>query len=399
MQTPRFALSRIHKSTTASTQLCVSAFLQSCILALPVLLLAQQPDRAGTEAMARRATERLQALHREADRLASEEKSLLGELRKLEIERAIKSEELRQIEGERAQIEAELTENLERMRQLQEQDLAVRPELRARLVEVYKLGRGRYLRLLLSTSDLRQVGRASRMVAALAERDRARVESHQRTLEELKQARASLEDRNRRIERLRTGAAQAKAAVERAVIARNELILDIDRRRDLNAQLVGELEAAQQKLQLALRDLASGAPAATDAAMLPLRPFRGDLDWPVAGSVRTRFGRPAAGRGSSSNGIAIAALEGSPVQAIHEGTVAYADSFGGFGNLVILDHGGRTFSLYGNLLDIAVRKGVHVGRGERIGSVGAGPTGPSELYFELRVDGQPVDPLQWLRQR
>src|SRR5919197_1637120 len=214
-----------------------------CLLAVSAVVSAQQPDRGGTEAMARRASERLQALHREADRLASEEKSLLGELLKLEIERAIKSEELTQIEGQRAQIETELTQNLERMRQLEEQDLAVRPELRARLVEVYKLGRGRYLRLLLSTSDLRQVGRASRMVAALAERDRARVALHQRTRDELKHARAALEDRNRQIEKLRASAAQTKAAVERAVAARNELIVDIDRRRDLNAQLVGELEA------------------------------------------------------------------------------------------------------------------------------------------------------------
>jgi septal ring factor EnvC (AmiA/AmiB activator) len=66
---------------------------------------------------------------------------------------------------------------------------------------------------------------------------------------------------------------------------------------------------------------------------------------------------------------------------------------------VIVDHGARAFSLYGNLLDIAVKKGARVERGQTVGSVGRSPTGPAGLYFELRVDGQPVDPLQWLKRK
>jgi len=77
--------------------------------------------------------------------------------------------------------------------------------------------------------------------------------------------------------------------------------------------------------------------------------------------------------------------------------VAFAAPFSGFGNLVIVDHGAQAFSLYGNLLDIAVKEGASVGAGQPLGTVGASLTGPAGLYFELRVDGQPVDPLQWLR--
>ena len=58
---------------------------------------------------------------------------------------------------------------------------------------------------------------------------------------------------------------------------------------------------------------------------------------------------------------------------------------------MIVDHGAQAFSLYGNLLDIAVKKGARVERGQTVGSVGPSPTGPAGLYFELRVDGQPVD--------
>jgi septal ring factor EnvC (AmiA/AmiB activator) len=87
------------------------------------------------------------------------------------------------------------------------------------------------------------------------------------------------------------------------------------------------------------------------------------------------------------------------VVAVYEGVVAYADAFTGFGNLVIVDHGSQTFSLYGNLAGIEVRKGARVQAGQAVGSVGLSPAGPAGLYFELRVDGQAVDPLQWLKKR
>jgi murein hydrolase activator len=264
-------------------------------------------------------------------------------------------------------------------------------------VEMYKLGQARYLRLLLSTADLTRIGQASRTVAALAKLDRERVASHKRTLDELSAVRATLQARGRELAATRAAAAKAEVAAARAAQARNDLIRDIDRRRDLNAQLAGELQAAQQKLQATLRELSAGT-APAEAASLPLRPFRGALDWPVSGTVVRRFGSPAS-RGTASNGIEIAAAEDASALAIHEGTVVFAGAFSGFGNLVIVDHGGQTFSLYGDLLEIAVKKGARLDRGQPVGSIGVTAAGAAGLYFELRVDGQPVDPLQWLKRR
>jgi murein hydrolase activator len=366
------------------------------IPALSLLVLAQPSDRARTEGLAQRATDRLHVLQREADRLASEERTLLGDLRKLEIDRQIKAEELRQIVADSAQVSAELMTNRRRMLDLEQLESSSRPELRARLVDIYKLGQGRYLRLLLSTSDLRQVGQATRILGVLAKMDADRVATRQRTLADLKRARASLEQRGRRLNTLRAEAERAQTALVRAAETRSALIRDIDSRRDLNAQLVGELQTAQQKLQGALRDLSATASSAEPAA-LPLRPFRGDLDWPVAGTLVRRFGRSAGA--SQANGIAIAATEGSPVAAVHDGVVAFADTFGGFGNLVIVDHGSQSFSLYGDLLEMSVKKGARIERGQSVGTVGPAPAGPPELYFELRIDGQSVDPLQWLKKR
>ena len=87
------------------------------------------------------------------------------------------------------------------------------------------------------------------------------------------------------------------------------------------------------------------------------------------------------------------------MKAVHEGAIAFADTFAGYGKLVIIDHGGQAFSLYGHLLDISVARGARVSHGDPIGTAGFALLGVAGLYFELRVDGQPVDPLQWLRKR
>jgi septal ring factor EnvC (AmiA/AmiB activator) len=367
-------------------------------MALSVSLLARQSDRARTEALAGRATERLRALHQEADRLASDERTLLGDLRTLELDRQIKAEELRQLDAQAAAAGSELSTVDEEVRRLEREELAERPALESRLVALYKLGGARYLRLMLSLSDVRQVGQASRMVASLARRDHDRIIAHQRRRGELAASRAALEERGRRLAGLRTDAAKARTAAGAVVEERNALVRDIDARRDLNAQLAGELQAAQQSLQARLRDAVTDA-SAGEPAVLPLRPFRGDLEWPVTGSVRQRFGRTARSDGPSSNGIEIAAAEGAPVKAVHDGAVAFADTFTGFGKLVILDHGSQIFSVYGNLLDISVSQGAVIEAGRPVGLVGPSVTGAPGLHFELRVDGRPVDPLQWLKKR
>jgi septal ring factor EnvC (AmiA/AmiB activator) len=370
--------------------------LVSAILATTAVFsgLAQTlPERARTEAMARRAAERLQALQREADRLASDERTLLGDLRKLEVERQIKAEELKRVDADASRVQVELGKTSARMDTLKASAQAQIPELHQRLVEIYKLGQARYLRLLLSTPDLRGLGQATRTVAALAKLDRDRVETHAKTVAELEGERRALQARRAELAALRASAEKAQAASARAAQAKADLVRDIDSRRDLNAQLSSELQAAQQKLQGTLRDLAAGVPAAE--AQLPLRPFRGALDWPMDGTVARRFGR-----GTEANGIEISAPDGAGgVVAIHDGTVAFAGPFAGYGNLVIVDHGAQTFSLYGDLLDIGVQKGARIERGQAVGTAGPIPSGSDGIYFELRVDAHPVDPLQWLKKR
>ncbi len=118
-----------------------------------------------------------------------------------------------------------------------------------------------------------------------------------------------------------------------------------------------------------------------------------------SGRLGGRFGEGPARAGAATvrNGVEIAAPEGSPVTAVHGGTVAYADAFTGFGTLVIVDHGRETYSLYGYLASAAVERGQPVDAGTELGRVGSAPAGPPALYFEIRVDGRSVDPVQWLK--
>jgi murein hydrolase activator len=363
--------------------------------------MAQTPapaDRAQTEALARRAAERLAALQREAEALARQERTLLIELRKLEIDREIRIEQLAKIERDVNDVQGRLSAATTRAQALQSEADRQRPDVEGRLVQLYKMGRAGYWRLLLDVNSLRDVGRAYRTASALGRIDRDRVEEHRRTLASLEAERTALAARAKELHTLQQKARDASAAVERAVAARSNLVQSIDTRRDLNAQLTGELQDAQQKLQATLSQVAAGHAPAT-AVTLPLRPFQGALPWPAEGVLSARFGRRPPGTAGPAvrTGIELSLPEGHPVHAIHEGTVAFADPFSGYGNLVIVDHGDKAYSLYGHLSSISVKKGDRVDASSTVGLAGRNPSGNPSLYFELRVDGKPVDPVQWLK--
>ena len=370
-------------------------------VALLMAVLGQQPapsaqDR-GADAVSQRAAERIRALQRESDDLAKQEQTILVDLRKLEVDRELKSEQLKAIERDLTETQRKLVATTARASLLKDTAETERPVVEARLVRLYKLGRAGYWRLLLDFDHLQSIGRAYRMASAMNRLDRERVQEHQRTLDALARERQALEAHSKEVARLQAQAAAAREAVERAVEARTALVRSIDERRDLNAQLAGELEAARQRLDSRVAQLGADKTAPIN---LPLRAFRGALPWPASGIVTGRFGRQQTtrfGTGISRSGIEISIAEGQPVQAVHEGTVAYADQFTGYGDLVIVDHGNSVYSLYGYLSSMDVARGDRVEARTPIGATGRNPSGNPALYFELRVDGKPVDPLQWLK--
>lgn len=372
------------------------AVLATATLSLVAQSPTSSPDQGGADAASKRAADRIRALQRESDGLANQERTLLVDLRKLEVDRELKTEELASAERELRRTREKVAATSARAAALKNSADTERPQVERGLVDLYKMGRAGYWRLLLDVDNLRSIGRVYRTASALNHLDRERVQQHERTLQSLTEERETLEAHVREVTRLQEQAVAAKAALDRAVAARTALVASIDERRDLNARMTGELEAAQQKLQGTVAQLDGRG----SAAMLPLAPFRGVLPWPAQGVVTGRFGRQTSSRFGTAvarSGIEISIAEGQPVRAVHEGTVAYADQFTGYGNLVIVDHGDSAYSLYGYLSSLEVARGAHLDLQSEVGTSGRAPNGNPALYFELRIDGKPVDPLQWLK--
>lgn len=128
--------------------------------------------------------------------------------------------------------------------------------------------------------------------------------------------------------------------------------------------------------------------------------MKGQLGWPVRGALQGRFGTPRGEGGTNWRGVFVRAQQGAEVHAVARGTIVFADWLRGFGNLVIVDHGGGYMSVYGNNDAILKSTGDTVRGGETIATVGSsGGRDESGLYFEIRYRGQPQDPAKWMAAR
>jgi septal ring factor EnvC (AmiA/AmiB activator) len=128
--------------------------------------------------------------------------------------------------------------------------------------------------------------------------------------------------------------------------------------------------------------------------------LRGQLPWPIAGKLISTYGKikhPTFNTYTFNKGIGIGAAPGSDFRVIETGQVLYADRLKGYGTLLIVDHGDSYYSLYAQASQLAVRVGERVTRSQVVGKTGEGGAlnGPA-LYFEIRHQGKPENPLEWL---
>ena len=124
--------------------------------------------------------------------------------------------------------------------------------------------------------------------------------------------------------------------------------------------------------------------------------LKGKLRLPVRGELVNRFGSNRVDTGLSWKGLFIRAPEGSEVKSVASGLVVFADWMRGFGNLIIVDHGSGFMSLYGNNQTVLKQVGETVSSGEHIAAVGnTGGNESNGLYYELRRQSKPFDPLSW----
>ncbi len=187
------------------------------------------------------------------------------------------------------------------------------------------------------------------------------------------------------------GARHASLRGEREV--RAEVLATVRRERRLLDRLLSGRDRARRRLEESLPEDAQG-----DGGFARQR---GRVAWPVRGRVIRGFGTHEdveLGTETFHKGLAIDAKPGASVRACFGGQVVYSGWYKGFGNLVIIDHGDGFHSLYAHLQAISKARGESVLEGAVVGEAGdTGSLGGPMLYFEIRKQGKPVDPLKWLR--
>ena len=353
---------------------------------------APSPSPSSDERL-RQIQQRRQALAVELERMRGEARTLLGQVERLEVEVRLRGEELREAQAVLQRTNLQLEATVRRLRGLEASLRQARPVLAARARALYKLGELSYLRLLLSVDRPSDFFSGYRFVNALARRDNERLARFRADMRALDQTRTDLEKRTAEAFAHRAGLDRARRNLEADRVRKTKLLTELVESKETGAAFLRELEEAEAKLT----ELLQGRGPAEVA--VPMGAFKGELPWPVAGRVRSAFGKhkhPRFDTYTVQNGVDIEAPVDTPVRAVHDGVVVFADRFRGYGLMVILEHG-RHHTLYAHLAESAVQPGQPVPAGTVVGTVGSSGLEGQGLYFELRTQGKPEDPLDWLR--
>lgn len=377
----------------------------------------------------------------------TELKSVAAERRKIEGQRGDASRKLRAADEEVGRVgravrdtERALARDTQALAEVQQRRDTLNAGLAARREELAQLLRAAYtvgddtpLKALLAQD---RVDDAQRTLAyhRYAQRDRAaRMQAIVQELQEVDALEREITERRTTLDNDRRKQRDQLASLETARRDRAKLVDQLDEKykdratreralgQDAKAlqQLLAQLRAAAAKAarekaaadkRAADEKRAAAKPKAgnnTTASATPLRRNTttgpalqvGGLSWPVSGSLLARYGGPMPD-GRTSQGVLIAAPAGTTVKAVADGRVVFADWMNGYGLILIIDHGNGYMSLYAHNDALLRDAGDAVRRGEALASVGnSGGQGRAALYFELRRNGQPVNPDAWLKRQ
>jgi len=276
---------------------------------------------------------------------------------------------------------------------------ALRVKVSEAAVRAYVHPGGDTLLEIIRSKDLGEASRRQALLAHVVSSDRdivdqmrAARQDEQSEKENLTQAAGVAADR-------RKAAAEKLAGLEKA---RNDQVRLKDALDIRIAQVTAEVAALSREeagLSALIRarqlppEASDSAPAGAPSAA-PARVGGSGVAWPANGSVTSGFGYRW---GSLHAGIDIANGAGTPIRAAKAGTVILAGWNGGYGNCIVIDHGGGFSTLYGHMTRLRVSEGARVGQGDLIGDMGStGNSTGSHLHFETRVNGSAQDPNRYL---
>jgi septal ring factor EnvC (AmiA/AmiB activator) len=361
-------------------------------------------------------TERqLREERKKAAEARARESSVLAELEVIDKRLADKQREIARLDARMKRAASDVQSLRGEVNQLQTQRAGQQAALASRLRAMYKVHvQGGALPLLLAGDDPTARAAAVRHLGSLASLDARLIQEYRGTSDRLDDRRGREEARQRDLASLRADAQREQAEVDADAAKRRILLAKVRDERAYHERMVGELTEAARRLEAFIRDLQAkqrrlakipppGKPGTETPPAVGFGTLRGRLPWPTEGRVVSAFGaqvHPRFGTRTFRNGVDIEAGEGRDVAAVFGGHVVYTGWFKGYGNLIILDHENEYYTLYAHVADILIKEGDDVRQGQRIGTVGdTGSLEGTRLYFEVRFQGKPQNPEQWLRQR
>jgi septal ring factor EnvC (AmiA/AmiB activator) len=267
-------------------------------------------------------------------------------------------------------------------------------DLESKLISLYKYGRLFPLEVLLSARSMPDVYKRTVYLRFIAQDDQTVMQELAGLKENLEQQKKKLNNQLEELARLRTERERERNSLNSSLDLETKLLKKVRTTREEKRTMELELQESSAKLEKLIAELEKKRrERKLTEGTHPLEISKGNLPWPYQGKVTAIFGsqvHPKYKTRTRNTGIDIECPKGTLVSAIGAGRVVYADRFMGYGNLVIIDHGDGYYSLYSNLTEMFVGVGSNVEPGQRIAKV------DENLHFELRKEGQPVDPLEWL---
>lgn len=292
-------------------------------------------------------------------------------------------------------------------------------EIEQRLSSLYKAGELGALRMFFSAESFPQLAENIRYMKSILENDKKIFIEYNQKIDQLKSLKVNLERDALKKERIMTSIEQKKLEIEEEKNRKAAFLGKVRQDRKSYEASLKELQANAARLQtmitrldaLSRRKLSSRheKPGSRQKPLAELPPVpdrgfasqKGRMALPVRGTLIETYGKhkhPEFNSFTFSKGLSISAPSGTEIKAIYEGTVIFADYFKGFGNMIIVDHGGGYFSLYAHASRLVKKVGTEVALHETIGAVGdVDSSKGSMLYFEIRHQGKPVDPVGWVR--
>jgi len=367
-------------------------------LALAVLLLLPV-----TPSLANRDTE-LEQLRLRIERLQQEFEETRGERDEAREQLRDTERRIGRLIREQRSTDSRIRKQTDRLAGLQkaqartQRELAThRHELEAAMRQAFTLGRQEPLKLLLSQDD---PARASRMLTYyryLAEARATRITSLTDSLARLEALETSIREHRTELASLRQQQAEQKRALDDTRARRRTALTHLNRQVRDRSQEIDRLRRDEERLTRLIRGLRTVLPPTPPVTARPPT-SRGSWPLPVKGRLVARYGQSMQIGDLRWRGLFLATREGQPVRAVTGGRVAYADWLRGFGLLLVLDHGQGLMTLYGHNQSLVKNVGDPVESGETVALSGntGGPPEPG-LYFEVRQNGEPRNPLDWCK--